>query len=134
MRPGSRGVSRIAAGSALNADALRQLRDVFDGDISGVVGAYLSDAQTQINAMTNALEQQASIELGRAAHSLKSTRASPSVRIALASLCAQLEALVRDEGCTPAAEPLLQAIRDRFAIAAMALSAERQAPERSPAA
>src|SRR5262249_47388195 len=41
----------IATSTALNADALRQLREVFDGDISGVVGAYLSDGQTQINAM-----------------------------------------------------------------------------------
>jgi two-component system sensor histidine kinase/response regulator len=118
---------------ALNTNALRQLRDVFDGDISGVVGAYLSDAQTQINAMMNALERQASIDLGRAAHSLKSTSKSVGAD-GVASLCAQLEALAREEGCTPAAQPLLQAIRERFAIAAMALNAERQVPERIPAA
>jgi len=118
---------------ALNVDALTQLRDVFDGDISGVVGAYLSDAQTQINAMASALERQAGAELERAAHSLKSTSRSVGAD-AVAGLCAELETLARNEDYAASAKPLLQQIRERFAIAAAALNAERSVPVRIPAA
>jgi HPt (histidine-containing phosphotransfer) domain-containing protein len=83
--------------------------------------------------MMTALAQHASVELGRAAHSLKSTSKSVGAD-GVAALCAQLEALARDEGCAPAAEPLLQAIREQFAIAAAALNAERPVQERIPAA
>jgi len=119
--------------SPLNADALRQLREVFDGDISGVVGAYLSDAQTQINAMASALEQRAGTDLGRAAHSLKSTSRSVGAD-AVAVLCAELEVLARNDDYAASAGPLLQQIRQQFAIVAAALSAERADPERIPAA
>jgi HPt (histidine-containing phosphotransfer) domain-containing protein len=123
----------IEEASILNSDALRQLREVFDGDISGVVGSYLSDAQTQIHAMENALGRRVSVELERAAHSLKSTSRSVGAD-SLAGLCAELETMARNEGCVPHAAPLVREIRERFAVASAALSAEREVRERIPAA
>jgi CheY-like chemotaxis protein len=117
----------------LNAEALKQLREVFDGDISGVVGAYLSDAQAQIHAIENALERLVCVELGRAAHSLKSTSRSIGAD-AVASLCAELETMARNEGCVPRAVPLLHQLKEQFAAAAAALNSEREALERNPAA
>ena len=126
-------VTTAAIAQTLNADALKQLREVFEGDISGVVGAYLSDAQTQINAMQSALEREACVELGRAAHSLKSTSRSVGAD-AVAGICAEIERLALGEGCTPRAMPLLHELRNQFAAAEVALSAERAVPERIPAA
>jgi signal transduction histidine kinase/CheY-like chemotaxis protein len=117
----------------LNGDALKQLREVFDGDISGVVGAWLSDAQTQMNAMERALERQSCAELGLAAHSLKSTSRSLGAD-AVAALCAELETMARNEDCGPRAKSLLHTLREQFAVAAVALNAEREVPERIPAA
>jgi signal transduction histidine kinase/DNA-binding response OmpR family regulator/HPt (histidine-containing phosphotransfer) domain-containing protein len=118
---------------ALNAEALKQLREVFDGDISGVVDAYLSDAQAQINAIENAVERQICEALGRAAHSLKSTSRSVGAE-AVAAICAELEAMARNEGCVPRAVPLLHELRKQFAAAEAALNTERAPPERIPAA
>jgi HPt (histidine-containing phosphotransfer) domain-containing protein len=122
-----------ATPQTLNADALKQLRDVFDGDISGVVGAWLSDAQTQINAMQSAFDREVDVELARAAHSLKSTSRSVGAD-ALASVCAEIETIALSEGCPPRAIPLLRKVREQFAAAEAALNAERAAPARIPAA
>jgi HPt (histidine-containing phosphotransfer) domain-containing protein len=114
--------AELSTERTLNPEMLNQLREMFDGDPSGVVHAYLIDAQSQISAMASALERQSSVELGRAAHSLKSTSRSVGAD-AVANVAAELEVLAQVEGCSARAVPLLQKLRERFAMAEAALNA-----------
>jgi two-component system sensor histidine kinase/response regulator len=117
----------------LNLEMLGQLREMFEGDLSGVLQAYLVDAQGQIGAMANAIERDSCVELGRAAHSLKSTSRSVGAE-GVANLAAELETLARNEGCSARAVPTLQRLRERFVSAEAALTAEMRVRERTPAA
>jgi len=107
---------------ALNRDTLDQLREMFDGDLSGLVHAYLADAQSQISAIASAVERQSCVELGHAAHSLKSTSRSVGAD-AVASVAAEIEVLARHEGCSARAVPLVQELREHFELAEAALNA-----------
>ena len=136
VRTGSGGTDtgrHAGKGQTLSEDALNQLRDVFDGDVSGVVAAYLVDARTQISAMASAVERSSCVELGRAAHSLKSTSRSVGAEI-VANLAAELEVMARYEGCSARAVPLLHELRDQFAAAEVALNAVQHIRARMPAA
>jgi two-component system, sensor histidine kinase and response regulator len=123
----------MLAATILNEDTVCQLRRMFDGDIDGVLHAYRVDARTQIDAMAAALERQNCVELGRAAHSLKSTSRSVGAD-AIASLASDLETLARDEGCSAGATPLLQQLRERFVETELRLNAAAAVRERMPAA
>jgi len=119
--PSSAVVAPTSVERTLDEEVLGQLRDIFDGDVSGVVHAYLIDGQNQISSMASALERQNCVELGRAAHSLKSTSRSVGAE-AVANVAEELEVLARHEGCAPRAVPLLQTLRERFIVAESALA------------
>jgi HPt (histidine-containing phosphotransfer) domain-containing protein len=84
-----------SSSDTLNVAVLEQLREMFDGDVKGILRAYLADAPRQLAAMTTALERRDYSALGRAAHSLKSSSESVGA-LAMSRLAAELEALSRD--------------------------------------
>lgn len=96
--------------AALDHSALEQLRQLFDGDLSEVICAYLSDAPVQIDSMANAIAQQDHAALARAAHTLRSSSRSLGAH-AVAELAISIETLGRANGSFDAARPLVAQLR-----------------------
>jgi two-component system, sensor histidine kinase and response regulator len=94
----------------LDRTVLEQLRQLFDGDLSEVIAAYLSDAPAQIDSMSNALARVDYASLGRAAHSLRSSSRSLGAH-RVAELATSIETKARAQGALDEIRGLVTQLR-----------------------
>jgi CheY-like chemotaxis protein/anti-sigma regulatory factor (Ser/Thr protein kinase) len=107
-------------GLALDRAVLAQLRQLFDGDLSEVIGAYLGDAPAQIDSMANACAAHDYAALGRAAHSLRSSSRSLGAH-RVAELATSIEARARAQSSLEEIRPLVAQLRAAHDAVAPAL-------------
>lgn len=96
--------------NVLDLAVLGQLRTLFDGDLSDVVGTYLNDTPMQLAAIESAITRHDPAQLRRSAHTLKSTSQAVGAR-RVAELALRLESLGSAAGPMDAAPQLLSALR-----------------------
>jgi signal transduction histidine kinase/DNA-binding response OmpR family regulator len=109
-------------GLALDRAVLEQLRQLFDGDLSEVIAAYLSDAPAQIDSMESAIASIDYTALGRAAHSLRSSSRSVGAH-GVAAAATSIEAQARAHGALEEIRVLVTQLRAAYDAAAPALQA-----------
>lgn len=94
----------------LDAEALGQLIELFDGDASAVIDSYLEDSENQLHLATTALRENDRTLLGRSAHSLKASSRSLGAQV-VASVAEEMERLARVEHNPELLEALLTRLR-----------------------
>jgi HPt (histidine-containing phosphotransfer) domain-containing protein len=104
----------------LDRSVLEQLRQLFDGDLSDVIAAYLGDAPAQIDAMANAIATGDYASLGRAAHSLRSSSRSLGAH-RVAELATSIETKARAQGALDEIRGLVGRLRTAHDAVAPAL-------------
>jgi HPt (histidine-containing phosphotransfer) domain-containing protein len=102
--------------TALDSDALMQLRDMMEDDFIQVIEAYLSDTPERLTDISDGIAGDDAALVGRAAHSLKSTSQTVGA-IMLARTAERLEEHIRvgrslkeAEGLVTAAQLAWQAV------------------------
>ncbi len=94
----------------LDMSALEQLIELFDGDATDVIESYLSDSASQLDVMTNALNEGDDAVLARAAHSLKSSSRSLGALV-VGELAEQIEMSAQTAASSGAVNALLPQLR-----------------------
>jgi HPt (histidine-containing phosphotransfer) domain-containing protein len=109
----------------LDLAALKRLRDTLgkqaDQMLPGLIENFFTDAPKLIAEAQRTLEQNQTVELRRAAHTLKSTSATFGA-LALSALARELEYKARD-GALVGADDLLKQIEAEYVKAQTALKA-----------
>jgi HPt (histidine-containing phosphotransfer) domain-containing protein len=107
----------------LDMSALKQLIELFDGDATDVIESYVSDSATQLDVMTNALNEGDDAALARAAHSLKSSSRSLGALV-VGNLAEQIEMSARTAASSGAVKALLPQLRRALSQVEPLLKAE----------
>jgi CheY-like chemotaxis protein/HPt (histidine-containing phosphotransfer) domain-containing protein/anti-sigma regulatory factor (Ser/Thr protein kinase) len=108
------------ADNAFDESVFEQLCELFEDDVSDVIGAYLADTPVQFNVMSQAIATADHPVLDRAAHSLKSSSRSMGA-IKVADLAERLETCGRKRGSLEEAATLLTDLRHAYAQAELIL-------------
>ncbi|GAC1339956.1 MAG: hypothetical protein NVSMB23_09590 [Myxococcales bacterium] len=125
-----------ATEEALHRPTLEKLLETSGGEagtLAGFIRAHLDDSLSLVHGMRAAFAAKDAATLERAAHSLKgSTSMFGALR--LASLCEEMETLVRESGEPARASPSLTAIEQEYSRVRAILQAELAAPRFLPEA
>jgi CheY-like chemotaxis protein/HPt (histidine-containing phosphotransfer) domain-containing protein len=101
-------------GSAFDEKMFQQLCELFEDDVSEVIGAYLADTPAQFSVMSRSIAAGDHAALDRAAHSLKSSSRSMGAG-KVADLADRLEACGRSQGPLEEAVTLLANLQHAYA-------------------
>ncbi len=101
---------RPSSEAALDMDAVALLTDLMGEGLGSVIATYLTDAPAQLAAIGAAIAGRDHAEMGRCAHSIKSSSYSVGAVI-VGRTAAALELLARSDGPLDEAERLLAAMR-----------------------
>jgi signal transduction histidine kinase/CheY-like chemotaxis protein/HPt (histidine-containing phosphotransfer) domain-containing protein len=108
------------ADNALDEAVFERLCELFEDDVSDVIGAYLADTPVQFDVMSQAIAAADHPVLDRAAHSLKSSSRSMGAT-KVADLAERLETCGRKRGSLEEARTLLTDLRQAYAQAELIL-------------
>lgn len=106
-------------GKHLDADALRELKQVMGDDFSLLIDTFLNDSQVRLKAIDDAISAGDSDALRRGAHSFKGSASNMAAPL-LAELCKELEELGR-EGEVSGAPDLFEQVKREYHVVLEAL-------------
>jgi PAS domain S-box-containing protein len=121
-----RGSSQDLAGNeAIDMDAIQVLREMVREDearefVEEMISCFLEQTPQQIAALERAIAQNQKLEMGRIAHSLKSSSAAMGAQ-RLAEFCTHLEKLGKQGHSLPELEPTMRKLNAEYNQASQAL-------------
>lgn len=85
----------MSEGNRIDSDLVEELRELMEGDFDTLLNTFISDSETKLTAIENAIAAENCDDLRRTSHSLKGSSSNLGA-IYLSDLCFELEKLGRD--------------------------------------